>query len=244
MKKVVLVLFAAAVVGVGWFVWSNNSSSRSAEDREGQQSFDKQQYSLDDPASPWVIVNKRRPLKPASYTPADLVVPDVPLRLAAGNEEMQLSRAAATAIESLVADAEQVNISLMLSSAYRSYSYQQGLYNTYVRQQGQTEADTQSARPGHSEHQTGFAVDVEPATRECEIEQCFGALPEGKWVAANAYKYGFVIRYPDGKEATTGYIYEPWHLRYVGKSLAKELHRQNNPTLEEFFGLGPAPDYQ
>jgi zinc D-Ala-D-Ala carboxypeptidase len=69
-------------------------------------------------------------------------------------------------------------------------------------------------------------------------------MAEGQWAAANAYKYGFVIRYPQNKQATTGYIYEPWHLRYVGKALAQEIHNQGNPTLEEFFGLPAAPGYQ
>ena len=84
---------------------------------------------------------------------------------------------------------------------------------------------------------------IEPSSRTCEIETCFAETPEGRWAADNAYKYGFVVRYQKGKQNITGYIYEPWHLRYVGKELAAELHLQGDPTLEEFFGLEPAPDY-
>jgi len=131
----------------------------------------------------------------------------------------------------------------MVSSAYRSYSYQVSLYGKYVRDQGQSVADTQSARPGYSEHQTGLAVDVEPYDQQCDVEQCFADLPAGKWIAANAYKYGFIIRYTKDKTHVTGYEYEPWHVRYVGVELATEMHNQHIETLEEFFGLPAAPDY-
>lgn len=244
MKKSIIFLVIIAVVGIGWFVQDKNNSDQSTGAQNGQQSFDKKQHSLDDPNSIWVIANKRRPLQPTTYTPGDLVVPDVPLRLTDQDEEMQLRQVTATAIEELFADAKQDGLDLMVSSAFRSYDYQSGLYNRYVQQQGQAVADTQSARPGHSEHQTALAVDVEPTSRECEVEQCFANLPEGKWVAQNAYKYGFVVRYQQDKDHITGYMYEPWHLRYVGKPLAAELHTLGDPTLEEFFGLPPAPDYQ
>ncbi len=109
--------------------------------------------------------------------------------------------------------------------------------------QGKAVADTQSARPGFSEHQTGLAADIEPASRTCEVQECFGDTPEGQWVAANAYKYGFVIRYPKDMQHVTGYIYEPWHVRYVGKKLAEQMHKEGVATLEQFFGLENAPDY-
>lgn len=244
MKKILSILIAVGVVATGWYVWSQNSGGDVTSGREKYASFNTKQHSLDDPASIWVIANKRRPLQSIDYTPDDLVVPNVALRLTAQNEEMQVRAAVAAALERFFAAAEQDGLRLMVSSAYRSYAYQKGLYNTYVRQQGQSTADTQSARPGHSEHQTGLAVDVEPVSRKCEIEQCFANLPEGKWVAKNVHKYGFVIRYAKDKDHITGYIYEPWHLRYVGKPLAQELYQRNNPTLEEFFELEPAPDYQ
>jgi D-alanyl-D-alanine carboxypeptidase len=245
MKKSILLLAVLAVVGVGWYVWNKNDNTRQQKpDKTNGQSFDIKQHSLDDPKSIWIIVDKRRPLRPKNYAPDDLVAPDVPLRLTAKDEEMQMRQVAASAVKELFAAAEKDGINLMVSSAFRSYSYQEGLYDHYVSQQGKAVADTQSARPGHSEHQTGLAIDVEPTSRQCEVEECFGTLAEGKWVAKNAYKYGFVVRYPEGKQNITGYIYEPWHIRYVGKTLAVHLHEAGDPTLEEFFQIGAAPDYQ
>ena len=104
-------------------------------------------------------------------------------------------------------------------------------------------ADDESARPGFSEHQTGLAVDVGMANATCEVDQCFGATPAGKWVAANGYKYGFIVRYPQGLSDITGYEYEPWHLRYVGVGLATEMHNKAVQTLEQFFDLPAATDY-
>lgn len=242
MKKFLVLLVVVALGVGGWLVWGKDARKQAAQDKQ-QISFNKKQFSLDDPASIWVIVNKHRQLKPKDYVPAELRPPRMPLRITSSTDEMSLRPEAAHALEELYKDAKQSGLELMVASAYRGNKYQQSLYYTYVERQGQAEADTQSARPGHSEHQTGWAVDVEPASRKCEVEACFGGMPEGQWVAANAYKYGFVIRYQKDKQAITGYIYEPWHLRYVGKALAEELHKQGNPTLEEFFGLEAAPDY-
>jgi D-alanyl-D-alanine carboxypeptidase len=202
-------------------------------------SFNKSQYSLDDPTSIWVVANKLRPLNPKEYEPADLVTPNVPTRVAG----MQLRQAAATALEQLFAAAQQNGTALRLSSGYRSYTYQVNLYNGYVKSQGQASADSQSARPGFSEHQTGLAADVGGVSGGCNVEQCFGQTAAGKWLAANAYKHGFIIRYPNGLTNITGYTYEPWHVRYVGVELATEMHNQSIQTLEEFFGLPAAPDY-
>ncbi len=204
--------------------------------------FDKTQYSLTDPASIWVVVNKQRPLTPKSYIPADLVVPNVPLRVP-GNSTMQVRAVTATAMEALFAAAKAAGAPLMLSSGYRSFSYQTSLYGSYVSAHGQASADTFSARPGYSEHQTGLAFDVEPLNQQCDVDQCFANTAAGKWIAQHAYEYGFLLRYPSDKVAITGYEYEPWHLRYVGKALALELHNTHTETLEEFFGLPPAPNY-
>jgi D-alanyl-D-alanine carboxypeptidase len=247
MKKLPIILILALIALSGWFVFArNNSPDSSGKDKESSQKtgFNKEQHSLSDPTSLWVIANKQRPLNPKTYKPSDLRAPNVPLRLTAGYDEMQMRDAAASAIEGMFALAKRDGVELMVSSAFRSYDYQEGLYNGYVKNQGQATADTQSARPGYSEHQTGWAIDVEPSSRNCEVEECFADTPEGKWVAANAYKFGFVIRYHEGKQDTTGYIYEPWHLRFVGTELAGEVNKQGNPTLEEFFGLPPAPDYR
>lgn len=244
MKRLML-FFAFVVVAAGgwWLVAGQPDKKPESNPIKTGQRFDKKQYSLNDPASLWVITNKRRPLQPTDYAPNDLTTPDVPLRLTAKDEEMKLRAEPAAALKTMFEAAKKEGVSLMVSSAYRSFSFQKGLYNRYVGQQGRTVADTQSARPGHSEHQTGLAVDVEPASRECEVETCFADTPEGKWTTEHAHEYGFIIRYGDGRQGITGYIYEPWHLRYVGKKLALEIHKQGNPTLEDFFGLEPAPDY-
>lgn len=243
-----LLSIAVVLVAGSWFVFSHgrgDTSKNTKGDTAKQQkiTFNTKQHSLEDPASIWIIVNKHRPLIPSDYTPTDLVAPNMPLRLDANNPEMQLRHEAATALKTMHDAAQAQGWKLQVSSAYRSYDYQKSLYASYVRQQGQAAADSQSARAGYSEHQTGLAVDIEPTSGECEVDPCFADLPEGKWVAAHAYEYGFVVRYPKGKQKITGYIYEPWHLRYVGKALAAELHKQSSPTLEEFFGLGAAPDY-
>ncbi len=125
---------------------------------------------------------------------------------------------------------------LLLASGYRSEGLQRTLYNGYVQKEGQAAADRSSAKPGTSEHQTGLAADVGAASRKCEIEVCFGDMPEGEWLANHASHYGFIIRYPQGKEAVTGYEYEPWHIRYVGVALATEL-LPTQQTMEEFFSI-------
>lgn len=208
-----------------------------------QEVFNAKKYSIDDPTSPWVVVNKLRPLQPKSYTPSDLRVPNVALRSTSTSQEMKMRDPAATALETMFASAKQAGVDLLLASGYRSYNLQVGVYNRNVATLGQATADTQSARPGHSEHQTGLAVDVGATNRKCEIEGCFANTAEGKWVAENAHAFGFIVRYQTGSQQVTGYMYEPWHLRFVGTELSTELHRLGNPTLEAFFGLPAAPNY-
>jgi D-alanyl-D-alanine carboxypeptidase len=242
--KIWFVLAALAVLAVplGAFWLLSNRDVKPAERSSSEQqapAFDKQRYSLTDPASPWVVVNKKRPLTPKTYEPATLRLPDIDVE----SEEMVLNDQAATALEKLVADAKQQRINLVLASAYRPYSQQVIIYNSVVKGFGQLQADRESARPGHSEHQTGWAADLGAANGKCRIEACFTETPEGKWLASNAYKYGFILRYADGKESITGYQYEPWHLRYVGTELSTEMRRTNVQTLEEFFGLPAAPNY-
>ena len=241
-------MLLGALVIIGAVVWLHGSAAapahQSAGTHQGQQhaAFDKTQYSTTDPVSMWIIVNKQHPLHPIDYTPRDLVVPNIPLRVP-GNESMQVRKVTATALETMFAAAKKQGINLMLSSGYRSYEYQVGLYNGYVQSEGKTVADTQSARPGYSEHQTGFAADLEPASRTCEVDQCFASTPEGKWLAANAYKYGFIIRYASGLDSITGYEYEPWHVRYIGTNLSEEMHKEGVLTLEQFFGIKGGTTY-
>lgn len=129
-------------------------------------------------------------------------------------------------------DASLENINLFIVSGFRSYETQIKTYDKWVNLDGKEIADTYSARPGYSEHQTGLALDLN------SIYSNFSDSEEFKWLNKNAYKYGFILRYPENKENITGYIYEPWHYRYVGIKLAKELYNNSNwITLEEYFGI-------
>ena len=206
-------------------------------------SFDKLARSQNNPNSIWVVVNKQRALEPKNYAPTDLIIAKIPLRLGAASSEMQLRSPAAIALEQMAAAAEKDGAHLMIASAYRSYNLQVSVYGSEVKSFGQATADGESARPGFSEHQTGLAVDLEPTSRQCEITDCFATTVEGQWLAAHAAEYGFMQRYVAEKVAITGYRAEAWHFRYVGTGLSTELKKQAATTLEEFFGLAPAPDY-
>lgn len=259
MKRRLLLLFIAAwAVIIGAYIVMHSSGSKnpdktnttaattqpSTNRQSDQTTFNKSRYSLNDPASIWVIVNKQRPLQPKTYIPDDLVIPSITLRSNITSDERQVRKVNADALQTMAAAAKKDGVTLTLESGYRSYNFQVSLYNRYVQEQGKAVADTQSARPGFSEHQTGLAADVGGISKpSCNVEQCFADTIEGRWLAANAWKYGYVIRYPEGKDAVTGYEYEPWHVRYVGTDLSTEMHKKGITTLEEFFGLPAAPDY-
>ena len=200
--------------------------------------FDRAAHSIDDPMSIWVVSNKLRPLVPADFEPSDLSMP-----VGLENEFGQpLREPAARAAEALFAAAAEAGIPVRIISAYRDYGTQVGLYDGYVARDGQAAADTYSARPGHSEHQTGLVVDLDDHG-DCYLQACFGDTPTGLWLAEHAGEYGFIVRYPPGKESVTGFMPEPWHFRYVGPELAAEMRATGVVTLEEFFGLPPAPGY-
>ena len=137
---------------------------------------------------------------------------------------------AKNAFDEMQKSASNDNIKLWIASGYRSYSLQTSLYNNYVLKDGKEKADTYSARPGHSEHQTGLAMDLNI------IDSSFEGTPEAIWIASNCYKYGFIVRYPKGKENITGYKYEPWHVRYLGKDIAKKVY-ESGKTLEEYLNI-------
>lgn len=199
------------------------------------------QYSLTDPTSPWVVVNKHRPLSPAAFVPPDLVQPAV--RLAVSGEAALLNSTTAAAAQRMFADAAAAGVVLVLASGYRSFATQTATYNSYVNSRGRAEADTASARPGHSEHQTGWSFDIGDGGGACSFQPCFAEQPAAVWAKANAHRFGFVVRYPWMFHQITGYYYEPWHLRYVGVEAAVEMHTRGVATLEEYFGLEPAPSY-
>lgn len=134
-------------------------------------------------------------------------------------------------------DASYDGLNIYLSSGFRSYETQDYIYNDYVARDGQELADTYSARPGHSEHQSGLAIDVN------QIDDTFIGTPEAIWLEAHCWEYGFILRYPQSKQDITGYKYEPWHIRYVGTDMSYKIHNKalemNDPylTLEEYFGI-------
>lgn len=158
-----------------------------------------------------LVANKSYPL-PADYAPGGLLD-------AAEIAFMEMKNAAA-----------RDGITLTIVSGYRSYARQEKLYNNYVAKDGQAEADRYSARPGHSEHQSGLAMDLN------SVDDSFANTKEAKWIAENCAKYGFIIRYPKDKEDITGYIYEPWHVRYLGVDLAEAI-TTSGLCFEEYFGI-------
>lgn len=138
--------------------------------------------------------------------------------------------------------AKKAGITLNLFSGYRSYTYQQSLFNKYVKQDGTAIAETYSARPGYSEHQTGLTFDIGGKDSSKWVSAKFGDTSEGKWLAANASTYGFILRYPKEKQQITGYTYEPWHFRYLGVDLARKV-TDSGLTLDEYFNA-VYPDYK
>lgn len=201
--------------------------------------FNKTAKSIDDPNSLWVVANKVRPLEPLGHIPPDLVGARVPY---VANATMRAE--AAAAMEKMVAAAAAEGAgALMVQNAYRSYDLQVQVYNNHVNRAGVEQARTHSAMPGFSEHQTGLSADIMGWPQSCSIQACFGATPQGAWLAEHAWRFGYHLRYPEGKTDVTGYVYEPWHFRYVGPELATELRVKGIVTLEEFFNLPPAPDY-
>lgn len=201
--------------------------------------LNKTEFSTDDPASLWVVVNKSHPL-PSGYVPPDLVVPHVKLQLSPKSERMHVREVVAGPLQDLFTAAQKDGYRFILLSGYRSEAYQKKIYDKYVKKL-KTRADAASAQPGYSEHQTGLAVDLDrDRDLRCLTMACFAAMPEAKWLALHAHEYGFIVRYEKGKEEITGYEYEPWHLRYVGKELAAELFGKQE-TMEEFFSTQTVP---
>lgn len=175
-----------------------------------------------------ILVNKTNVLR-SNYTPKNLVKLNIEFLSDTSNESRCMEKKAADSLEDLVATAKKENIILIGSSAYRSYKSQLRILKEETDKKGVDYADKYVAKPGQSEHQSGLAVDVTNRVR------CFDKTSkEAQWLANNAYKFGFILRYPDGKEDITGYNYEPWHIRYVGKDIAKEIYMKNI-TLEEYL---------
>ncbi len=177
------------------------------------------------PNSITVVLNKKHCFNPIDWAPSDLISLDgYYMRSEAGGHMQDMMNAASAA-----------GVPFSLSSSYRSYANQQVTYNTWVQTNGsQAAADTVSARPGFSEHQTGLVADLKAGS--CALD-CFGGTSQYDWLAEHAAEYGFIRRYPDGLTSITGYSPEPWHWRYVGISTAKDMKAKGIQTLEQYLGV-------
>lgn len=189
---------------------------------------------INEPSSLLVVVNKQRPLRKKTYEPKlDSVF----------NSDHELRPEASKALEKLLTAAEADGVSMQVLSAYRSYArQQQSRKNNGVKHSGAA-LDAISARPGYSEHQTGLSADLGMRSGECALKSCFAQTPGGQWLIKNAANYGFIIRYPKTEREVTGYVYEPWHIRFIGVAAAKDMIESGAPNLEQYFGLPAAPDY-
>ena len=173
----------------------------------------------------YILVNKYNYLN-KNYVPNNLKT----ISKSYAKDNMMMVKDAAYAFETMARDAKSEGYSIIAMSTYRSYNYQVNLYNKYVKKDGKRKADTYSGRPGYSEHQTGLAVDIYNGKVNYTS---FEGTKEFTWMKNNAYKYGFILRFPKGKEKETGYEYESWHYRYVGVDIAKEI-KDKNISLEEY----------
>ena len=187
--------------------------------------FYKDINTLYSPTSYDILVNKNNKLT-SDYIPNDLEL----ISLEYSCQDKYLRHEARIAFENMAKKAKEEGFTLVAVSTYRSYDYQEKLYNNYVLDKGFYYADLASARPGHSEHQTGLAVDVANSTLDYDN---FENTKEFIWMKENSYKYGFILRYPKAKFDITGFKYEPWHYRYVGTNVSNYIYK-NNLTLEEY----------
>lgn len=171
------------------------------------------------------IVNKDHRLSPG-YKPALQTIPGTSIRLAPE---------AVAAYTKMRTAAKKEKISLAAVSGYRSYARQKAVFAAWSRKLGVKQASRVSARPGTSEHQTGLALDVGAANGRCTLATCFANTREGKWLSKNAHRFGFIMRYPKGAEKATGYDFEPWHYRYVGTTIARDMKTKKIKALEQYY---------
>ena len=186
------------------------------------------------PNSITVLVNKEYSI-PENYKPNDLVEPNIKFSFDYADEKRKVRKETADNLELLFQSAKKEGYDLLAVSGYRSYKRQKTIYEYNLLNNGFEYTQIYSAMAGTSEHQTGLAIDISCSSIQGMLSDKFGDTKEGKWVSDNCYKYGFIIRYPKNKSNVTGYGYEPWHIRYVGKELAKYLY-DNNITLDEYYG--------
>ena len=188
-------------------------------------------YDIDSASSLTVVVNKTRPLTPVTYGPAECGA-------------VNLAKPAADAFARMRHGMSKAGDGdLYISSGYRGYYSQRAIYRRDVAKLGLLRGQRLAAKPGYSEHQTGLAADLAAYGQGCVVKVCFSTTKASKWLVANAWRYGFILRYPQGQTKVTGYQFEPWHYRFVGKTLSIQMHKAKATVLETFLGLPPAPDY-
>ncbi|MBG9448991.1 peptidase M15 [Cytobacillus firmus] len=191
---------------------------------------------IQNPDNVMVLVNKQFSL-PDGYEPSNLIIPDVAFSYGKLDlEKSYMRQDAAEELEKLFTGALNEGVELFAVSGYRSFTRQSEVFEAEVNRVGKEKAVQAVAIPGSSEHQTGLTMDISSRSASLELSEEFGETKEGKWLADNAHHYGFILRYPKGKEAITGYKYEPWHFRYVGHEAAKVIY-EKKWTLEEYFDL-------
>lgn len=184
------------------------------------------------PSDILILVNKTNK---APSVPLTLVKPNVTPTKPELSENIYMRPEAAAALEKLFDGAASEGVTLYATSGFRSYSTQKAIYERKLERMEEKTANASVAKPGYSEHQTGLAMDVEgQTTLGTGLTAQFGESPEGIWLAENCHRYGFIIRYPKDKKKITGYIYEPWHIRYVGVEAAEEIHALD-VTFEEYI---------
>ncbi|MDO4482614.1 MAG: M15 family metallopeptidase [Bacillota bacterium] len=203
---------------------------------KGAESYYSDSLIIDNPDDFLCIVNRKYNLS-SDYCPEDLVTVSIPFAPGRTDDVKQMRSEASAALSELYNAAEKEGFKLYGASGFRSYNTQMVLFNKSVASKGSIEeAGKLNALPGQSEHQLGLAMDFTLEELGYRLKESFGETEEGIWLRENCHKFGFIIRYPKGKEDITGYSYEPWHCRYVGKKAAEYIY-ENSLTLEEFYGL-------
>ncbi len=256
MKKIIVALFLiSTTLGCSPDTWNKTKSKQTSVGEESSQSAEKSrsadplknsrleetvtvnadgQKEVTNADDVLVVANKERNL-PKGYKPKDLVIPDVPFPFEEDLEKKMMRKEAAEALETMFKQAKQEKVNLFAQSGYRSFERQKEIFASNTKRLGGLEnANKVSAQPGQSEHQTGLSMDVTSVDVQFGLVVEFEDTIEGKWVEENAHKFGFIIRYEKGKENITGYDYEPWHIRYVGKEHA-QIIKKKNITLEEYL---------
>ncbi|WP_233269586.1 D-alanyl-D-alanine carboxypeptidase family protein [Alteribacillus sp. YIM 98480] len=220
-------------------VAGDENESREKEEDTEEQAVEAPQLNekgeLTKPESEQVLVNREYRL-PEGYEPDDLTVPDIPFPFEEDHPKKQIREPAVKPLEELFDEASEEGLQLYAISGYRSYDRQEAIFAANAAEDGEEEANQYSAKPGQSEHQSGLAMDVSSPSADLALTDEFGETPEGQWLKDNAHRFGFIIRYPEDKTDITGFQYEPWHLRYVGKEAAETMHEKDQ-TLEEYYGV-------